>query len=630
MHNTITSEMDNKSFEPQLEGDAEEEKSHHTTKPDSLSVNSGSNGSGSTSSNIGDEVTLPITEEDRLRQQIETYKEMIKNLEASSTATGLREGGGGGGDMYPSSSRSPLNGAASTSSLSNTFSEFPTIDLQSQRKGLIRKDLPLDYGKDVVLLNSFRVGRKRHNVYLNEGRLTWEKERRGDSLKDIAIPDSKAAPSFHRQIVPVEDILCVRLLKNSKKTSTGDAGDHPPLTAPEDADSRATTFQIHYARRRTGNPNMWKNVAIKFHNPDGTIVARWVATLQDILSVQQHRPRHILMFVNPYGGKRVAMTIYNKTAKPLFQLADIDVSLVVTQRQNQVTDIIMNNYLEQYDGIVCCGGDGTFNELYNGLVRREMVQTGTSEKQLMDLELPRPRIPIGVIPGGSTNTISYCMNGTDDIKTAVLNIVLGKVDGMDLSSVHRNDSSRELLRLYASVMSYGFLGDVSKEAEHYRSLGPKRYDYVGVKRFFKNAGYEAEIKILVGEQGSGNRVSEECKCLEGCERCAVAVGEENGKESRGMREELKELDRGAGAVGDVPDDYQERWKVIRGKFFMISGANISCACERSPNGLSPYCHIGDGCLDLILVKHSTFLNNLRLASRLSASGQHIVSDMRFI
>ena len=367
---------------------------------------------------------------------------------------------------------------------------------------------------------------------------------------------------------------------------------------------------------------MWKNAVIKFHNPDPRIVAKWVTTLQDILSTLETRPRHILMFVNPYGGKRVAMEIYNKMAKPLFVLADVDVSLVVTQRQNQVTDFLMNNYLEQYDGIVCCGGDGTFNELYNGLVRREIVQTGISEKILSDLELPRPLIPIGVIPGGSTNTISYCMNGTDDIKTAVLNIILGKVDGMDLSSVHRNtNGNRELLRLYASVMSYGFLGDVTKDAEHYRSLGPKRYDYVGVKKFFKNAGYEAEIRILVDEENKGT-VLEGGKCLENCERCSVALG----MGLRGLGRELKQLDEGKGE--EVAGRPGERWKVIKGKFFMVSGANISCACERSPNGLSPNCHLGDGCLDLILVNHSSFLNNLRLASRLSASGQHIVSRSR--
>lgn len=244
---------------------------------------------------------------------------------------------------------------------------------------------------------------------------------------------------------------------------------------------------------------------------------------------QRHRPRHILLFVNPYGGKRQAMSIYNRIAKPLFLLAAIDISLIVTQRPNQVTDIVMTNYLEQYDGIVCVGGDGTFNELYNGLVRREMADTrSTMPEKQTSWALPKPRMPIGMIPGGSTNTIPYCLNGTDDVRTAVLNIVLGKVDGMDLSSVHRNAPDMELLRLYSSAMSYGYLADVTKEAEKYRHMGPKRYEYVGVKKFLKNAAYEGEIKVLLksGSESNnwpdGNRVDNECKCLEACSRCEKA------------------------------------------------------------------------------------------------------------
>lgn len=198
--------------------------------------------------------------------------------------------------------------------------------------------------------------------------------------------------------------------------------------------------------------------------------------------------------------------------------------------------------------------------------------------------------------------------------------------------------------MYASVMSYGFLGDVSKEAEHYRSLGPKRYDYVGVKKFFKNAGYEAEIRILLDkEEEDEDKEDRKCnnknnnnsnglaveggKCLENCERCAMAISAEDERDSRGIREELKELDNSSqsSSSDEIVAENGGRWKVIRGKFFMVCGANISCACDRSPQGMSPNCHLGDGCLDLILVNHSSFLNNLRLASRLSANGQHIVS-----
>lgn len=86
--------------------------------------------------------------------------------------------------------------------------------------------------------------------------------------------------------------------------------------------------------------------------------------------------------------------------------------------------------------------------------------------------------PLGIIPGGSTDTVAYCLNGTCDIRTIVLNIVLGQVHGLDLSSVSNPNG---LLKFYASVMSYGFLGDVAVESENFRWMGPKRYDYSGKK-----------------------------------------------------------------------------------------------------------------------------------------------------
>lgn len=66
-------------------------------------------------------------------------------------------------------------------------------------------------------------------------------------------------------------------------------------------------------------------------------------------------------------------------------------------------------------------------------------------------------------------------------------------------------------------------------------------------------------------------------------------------------------------------------KVINGKFFMVNGANISCACARSPNGFSKYSHLCDGYIDLILVRHTSFFNNLRFLLTMSSQSNPIVS-----
>lgn len=68
-----------------------------------------------------------------------------------------------------------------------------------------------------------------------------------------------------------------------------------------------------------------------------------------------------------------------------------------------------------------------------------------------------------------------------------------------------------------------------------------------------------------------------------------------------------------------------RWRILRGRFFMVNGANLSCACARSPNGFSRFSHVGDGRVDLVLVRHTWMVRNLRLLLKLASRRGRIVS-----
>lgn len=161
--------------------------------------------------------------------------------------------------------------------------------------------------------------------------------------------------------------------------------------------------------------------------------------------------------------------------KAIFTLAGVDASVVISQRSNQIREFIMTQALEHFDGIVCIGGDGTFSEVFNGLVFRAIKHQGLDPTKLHG-NIPKPDMPIGIVPAGSTDTVAYCLNGTTDIQSTVIHIVLGQINGLDLASV---SNSNGLVKFYASVMSYGFLGDVAIDSEKFRWMGPKRYDYSG-------------------------------------------------------------------------------------------------------------------------------------------------------
>lgn len=458
--------------------------------------------------------------------------------------------------------------------------------------------------------------------------------------------------------VPICDIIAVQLVRpkckakpteksnrsqsgNAEKRETFEKSSDNTINSEDDDKTYETieievdasdpiAFTLHYATRRYGG-NRWRVQKRTFHSPDARIVRLWYDTIRQTLADDPGRPRHILLFINPYGGKQQATQIYDKHARPLFELAKVAVTVIVSQRANHIRDtIIKHGGLEQYDGIACIGGDGTFSEVFNGLVLRGILDLGLDPASIfeMSIDIPRPNIPIGIIPGGSTDTVAYCLHGTTDVRTACIHICLGQRTGLDLSSV---SNANGLVRLYASVMSYGYLGDVAVDSEKFRWMGPKRYDYSGFKKFMANRCYEGEI-LIQQRDASVTDPADGFECFENCRRCTEArARKETGPTERSVIM-MDEADAGQGNLGYVEDASGTAavatcspWKIVRGKFFMVNGANLSCACSRSPNGFSKFCHVGDGCVDLVVIRQTSFFNNLRLLMKLSGSKSQIVS-----
>ena len=73
--------------------------------------------------------------------------------------------------------------------------------------------------------------------------------------------------------------------------------------------------------------------------------------------------------------------------------------------------------------VVAMGGDGTVNQVLNGLLNR------SQKEQEVDIRpgfTPvKALIPLGIIPVGKTNHIAYTLMGTADPITASLHIIFG-------------------------------------------------------------------------------------------------------------------------------------------------------------------------------------------------------------
>nr|CAD7393262.1 unnamed protein product [Timema cristinae] len=355
---------------------------------------------------------------------------------------------------------------------------------------------------DPVLLNSFIIKNKRCRVYFHRGRLIWETDGSPYNRYTLLLADVIAVDYVHSTD---KTLCCPSESQGYNQEESKPAGDSNPGLS-----QRHTSFIIHYGVRGRNN-NKWRHHTVTMNHTDPRQIASWVKTIHNYINSFTKRPKRIMVFVNPYGGKKKGLQIYEKRVKPLFELAGVHTTITITQSANHARDTLLTCSFDNIDAITCVGGDGTFAEVFNGLVLRTAKDKGIDQND-PEAILPTPSLRVGIIPAGSTDTMAYCFHGTTDVQTAVLLIIFGDSVGLDLCSVHSNAT---LLRYYSSVISYGYLGDVVRDSEKFRWMGPKRYDYSGFKKFFANVGYDGEVSLL----SDSSDPSKGPKCKDNCERC---------------------------------------------------------------------------------------------------------------
>ncbi|MBZ3889282.1 Ceramide kinase [Sciurus carolinensis] len=320
------------------------------------------------------------------------------------------------------------------------------------------------------------------------------------------------------------------------------------------------------------------------------------------------RPKHLLVFINPFGGKGRGKRIYERKVAPLFLLASVTTEVIVTERANQAKETLYEVNTDKYDGIVCVGGDGMFSEVLHGLIGRTQRSAGVDQNQSRARLVPSP-LRIGIIPAGSTDCVCYSTVGTNDAETSALHIILGDSLAMDVSSVHHNNM---LLRYSVSLLGYGFYGDLIKDSEKKRWMGPARYDFSGVKTFLSHHCYEGTVSFLPARHTMGSPRDQK-PCRAGCLVC---------------RQSRQQLEQEQAQHGAPDSEKVEAWQVICGKFLAINATNMCCACPRSPRGLSPAAHLGDGTFDLILIRKCSRFNFLRFLLR--HTNQYDQFDFSFV
>lgn len=437
--------------------------------------------------------------------------------------------------------------------------------------------------RTLLLTNRFDINGKEHRVRLSSLSIQWERE--GSSDYGWQVPMNEVV-----SVQPIEATRNGCFNCFSPPTKNGMDNFSASCSSLERVAFNITALQLHYVQR--GWKHRWKLRSTILQNANSMIVHHWITTIQDVINGFTHRPRRLLIFVNPFGGKKRAPKIYQKKVVPLFELAGIDTQVIETERANHAQDLLQEVSLIKLDGIVAVGGDGMVSELLNGLLLRTQKQYGIDCNDSQNV-LCQPQLRVGIIPAGSTDAVAYSTTGTNDPVTAALHIIIGDSVSIDVCGVYHD---RNLLRYCTTMLAYGYFGDTLIDSEQFRWLGPLRYDWAGFKKVLRNRAYEGEL-LFKTHPHSESSPRDKLRCRTGCKIC-----------ERAREQPLS-------ALLKDQENAPESWHCLRGRFIGINNVTLPCMCGLTKEGLSPVAHLGDGCTDLVLIKKCSRLNYMRYLLR---------------
>ena len=165
--------------------------------------------------------------------------------------------------------------------------------------------------------------------------------------------------------------------------------------------------------------------------------------------------KKLFFVLNPYAGMRKANKLLTDILS-VFCGAGFDVTVHITQQQDDARQVVCQRAKEM-DIIVCCGGDGTFNETVAGV-----MESGVN-------------VPIGYIPAGSTNDFAASLGLDADPVKAARRIAEGTPESFDVGSFNG--------RFFTYVASFGAFTKASYETPQNvkNALGHAAYILGGIQ-----------------------------------------------------------------------------------------------------------------------------------------------------
>ena len=163
----------------------------------------------------------------------------------------------------------------------------------------------------------------------------------------------------------------------------------------------------------------------------------------------------VLLIVNPVSGRQKARMMLFSIVNFLSH-SGCKTTVYTTTSQGNATELV-RKHAPDHDRIICCGGDGTLNEIFSGLATLDVS------------------IPVGYIPTGTTNDLANALGLSSNVKRAIYLALHGKICDLDLGTF--NDD-----KYFSYVASFGAFSKVAYETPQWlkNRLGRASYFFYGI------------------------------------------------------------------------------------------------------------------------------------------------------
>jgi YegS/Rv2252/BmrU family lipid kinase len=160
-----------------------------------------------------------------------------------------------------------------------------------------------------------------------------------------------------------------------------------------------------------------------------------------------------LVIVNPLAGRGFGSKAAPKIERLLTEHG-IEWEMVMTTRSREAIEIARQAANDGYQLIVAAGGDGTYQEVINGVMQSGMP------------------VPVGVLPVGSGSDFSYAVNVPPDLEGACARLATGSVRFVDLGRVTVDEplEGEPETRYFDNAVGIGFDGVVTEECRRFKRL----------------------------------------------------------------------------------------------------------------------------------------------------------------